>query len=60
MNDYGVCGFRFFAKRLLKLEAWEEPEESLDAAKLGTINHAILEATYRELGERGLAIALRS
>ena len=57
LNDYGVCGFRFFAKRLLKLEAWEEPEESLDAAKLGTINHAILEGTYHQIGQRGLAIA---
>ncbi|MBZ0298907.1 MAG: PD-(D/E)XK nuclease family protein [Anaerolineae bacterium] len=57
LNDYGVCGFRFFARRLLRLEALEEPEEGLDAAKLGTINHAILEATYRQLTQRGLAIA---
>lgn len=56
LNDYGVCGFRFFAKRLLKLDALEEPEEGLNVAKLGTINHEILEGTYRELGERGLGI----
>ena len=57
LNDYGVCGFRFFAKRLLRLEAWEEPEEALTAAKLGTVNHTILEQTYGEIGRRGLAIA---
>ena len=56
LYDYAVCGFRFFARRLLRLEALEEPEEELDAPTLGTINHAILEATYGEIGERGLAI----
>ncbi len=48
-SDYGMCGFRFFAKRLLKLEALEEPEEGMDAAQRGTIIHAILEETYRRL-----------
>ncbi len=57
LNDYGMCGFRFFAKRLLKLEALEELEEGLDAAKLGTINHEILEKTYAQLGEQGYALS---
>ena len=56
MNDYGYCGFRFFAKRLLRLEALEEPEEGPDAARLGTIHHEILERTYAEIGQRGLTI----
>ncbi len=56
LNDYGICGFRFFAKRLLKLDALEEPEEGLDARKLGTVNHEILEHVYREVARRGLAI----
>jgi ATP-dependent helicase/DNAse subunit B len=55
LNDYGVCGFRFFAKRLLKLEKLEEPEEGLDVLQFGTLNHAILEATYRQLA--GVTIA---
>lgn len=50
-NEYGMCGFRFFAKRLLKLEALEEPEEGMDVRQLGTLNHAILEETYKRLGE---------
>src|SRR5690606_2759510 len=53
---YGVCGFRFFAGRLPHLEALEEPEAELDAPALGTINHAILEAAYGDIGRRGLAI----
>lgn len=57
LNEYGVCGYRFFARRLLRLEALEEPEEGLDAARLGSINHAILEQAYLEIGQRGLAIA---
>jgi ATP-dependent helicase/DNAse subunit B len=56
-NDYGLCGFRFFAKRLLKLEALEEPEDGLQAAQLGSINHKILEDTYRWLAEAGVTIA---
>ncbi len=55
-NDYGLCGFRFFAKRLLKLEAVEEPESGMDAAQRGTVVHAILEETYRQLGEQQISI----
>jgi RecB family exonuclease len=48
-NDLGQCGFRFFSKRLLKLEALEQPEDGMDAARRGTLIHAILEQTYRAL-----------
>jgi ATP-dependent helicase/nuclease subunit B len=56
MNEYGLCGFRFFAKRLLSLEALEEPEDGINVRQRGTINHDILESTYRRLGEQGLSI----
>lgn len=56
MRDYGVCGYRYFAKRLLRLEALEEPQEGLDALQLGTLNHAILEATYNEIRQAGMTI----
>lgn len=55
-NDYGQCGFRFFAKRLLRLEELKEPEEGMDNAQLGTLNHAILEETYRRLAAAGVTI----
>lgn len=56
LKDYGLCGFRFFAKRLLKLEQLEAPEAGFDAAQLGLLNHRILEETYREIDARALRI----
>jgi ATP-dependent helicase/nuclease subunit B len=51
-----VCGFRYFAKRLLKLEALKEPEEGMDAAQRGTLNHEILEKTYAHFRRQGMTI----
>lgn len=45
-NDYGYCPFRFYAKRLLKLDEFTEPEEGLDPMQLGSLQHEILEFTY--------------
>ena len=56
-NEYGICGYRFFAKRLLKLETLKEPEDGMDAMQRGTLIHAILEETYRHLAENGISIA---
>ncbi|RMG76606.1 MAG: hypothetical protein D6711_03520 [Chloroflexi bacterium] len=56
LNDLGICGFRFFAKRLLKLETLEEPETGIDAAQLGTLNHNILQKTYQKIRELELQI----
>jgi ATP-dependent helicase/DNAse subunit B len=47
-NEFGVCGFRFFAKRLLRLEKLDEPEEGPDIKQRGSIHHEILEHTYRQ------------
>ena len=60
LNDYGLCGFRFFAKRILRLEAAEEPEAGIDALQLGQLCHSILESTYRRIRARGLAIDERN
>lgn len=52
-NEYGECGFRFFAKRLLRLEELLETSEGLDQMQLGSLNHEILEVIYRRYaGER--------
>jgi ATP-dependent helicase/DNAse subunit B len=56
-NEYGMCPFRFFARRLLALEELKEPEEGLDQLQLGHLNHAILERTYRQIAAEGLSIA---
>jgi len=56
LKDYGMCGFRYYAKRLLKLEEVGEPEEGYDILQLGLINHSILELTYTEIRDTKLAI----
>lgn len=56
LNDYGACGYRFFAKHLLRLDALEEPEAGLDVLRLGSINHKILEKTYDEVRSLNLSI----
>lgn len=55
-NDWGACGFRFFARRVLDLKEIAEPEEGLDALMLGTLYHEILEAMYRQLAARQIAV----
>ena len=56
LNDYGVCGFRFFAKRLLKLDKLDEPEPGADALQMGSLYHRILERTYKRIAARNLPI----
>ncbi len=55
-NDYGYCPFRFFAKRVLRLEELQAPEEGYDAAQLGSVQHEVLENTYLRILNEGLAI----
>jgi ATP-dependent helicase/DNAse subunit B len=57
LNDYGLCPFRFFARRLLRLEELQEPAEGLDMLQRGLLNHAILEHTYRQIGQEKWAIS---
>lgn len=56
MGEFGMCPYRFFAKRLLKLDALDEPQEGLDALQLGSLNHKILEVTYNEIIDADLTI----
>lgn len=55
-NEYGTCPYKFFARRLLQLQALEEPEEGINAIQYGLLVHKILEHTYRQIGEEGLVI----
>ncbi len=57
LKDYGLCGFRYFAKRLLKLEEFEEPEAGADALQIGLLNHSILEETYKRIAALELEIS---
>lgn len=56
LNEYATCPYRFFARRLLQLDKWEEPEEGMDVLVFGTVQHAILEATYQRIKDTGLAL----
>jgi ATP-dependent helicase/nuclease subunit B len=56
-NEYGACPFQFFAKRLLKLQELKPPEEGMDVLQSGSLNHEILEKTYRVIQEENLAIS---
>ncbi|MBC8171436.1 MAG: PD-(D/E)XK nuclease family protein, partial [Anaerolineae bacterium] len=55
-NDYGACPFRFFARRLLKLEELKTPEAGMDILQTGSLNHQLLERTYETLRQEGLSI----
>lgn len=56
LNEYATCPYRFFARRLLQLDEWEEPEEGMDVLVFGTVQHAILEATYERIRNAGLSL----
>ncbi len=56
LNDYGACPFRFFAGRVLHLEAMQEPQLGMQARQLGSLNHTILEETYRTLAAEDVLI----
>lgn len=56
-NELGQCGYQFFARRLLRLEALKAPEDGLDVLQLGSLYHEILERTYRRLAREQVRIA---
>jgi len=41
-GDYGECPLRFFLKRVLRLEALDEPTEDVQALDLGLLAHRVL------------------
>jgi RecB family exonuclease len=55
IEEYAACPYRFFLKRVMGLERWEEAEaaETLDPLERGIVVHAILERFMRQFrGER--------
>lgn len=50
IEQYATCGFRFFLRSILRLDAPEDPEErqTMDSATRGTIVHAVLEQFFKE------------
>ena len=53
LNEFGACAFRYFAGRMLGLETLREPEDGMTFLHVGTINHDILEHTYKQVSALG-------
>ncbi|HEY5640650.1 MAG TPA: PD-(D/E)XK nuclease family protein [Dehalococcoidia bacterium] len=55
LETYGVCGYQYFARSVLRLNVVEEPDERemMDAAERGSVIHRILERFFRDQQERG-------
>jgi len=60
LNEVGICGFRFFARRLLHLDVMDEPEDGMTNLHVGSIYHAVLERTYGRLREMKVSIGAAS
>lgn len=48
INDYAVCPFQFFAKRILGLDEVEEPVLRLEPLDLGNIYHQVLFLFFKD------------
>lgn len=46
LNEWGACGFRFFARRVLNLQEWDEPVEGMERQQLGAVFHNILQQAF--------------
>jgi hypothetical protein len=55
LETYARCGFRYFARNILRLNAPEEPEERelMGSADRGTLVHRVLERFYTEVQAAG-------
>jgi RecB family exonuclease len=55
IEDYAVCGFRFFMKSVLRVQAPDEPEEvqTMDPAMRGTLVHRVLQRFFAAQQGRG-------
>ncbi len=53
LEAYLGCPQRYFVESFLGLQAHEPPDWDFDAAQLGSLLHAILEAAYRQAADPG-------
>lgn len=57
LEEYAKCPFQYFVKRILQLEAVEEPTEELESFELGSIVHSILYEFYKTINEQNLILS---
>ncbi len=49
LEDYGACPFRYFLRRLLRLDPQEKPDLELPVRDEGALLHTILQEFYQQL-----------
>lgn len=54
---YAQCPFKYFMRRILKIEGEKEPVEEIEALELGRILHDILFSFYTKLTEHNLSMS---
>ena len=55
LETYAACGYRYFARSVLRLNTVDEPDERemMDPAERGTLIHDVLERFFRDRREEG-------
>jgi ATP-dependent helicase/nuclease subunit B len=56
LESYASCPFRYFADRVLRLAALEEPSEEIEAKEFGSLLHIILYKFYSKLNEQNITL----
>lgn len=54
LEDYAACPFRFFAQRILRVQAPPSVRDELDAAEQGSVRHLVLAEVMQALRTQGL------
>lgn len=57
LEEYAKCPFQYFVKRILQLEAVEEPTEELESFELGSIVHSILYEFYQTINQKNIILS---
>jgi ATP-dependent helicase/nuclease subunit B len=57
LEEYAKCPFQYFVKRILQLEAVEEPTEELESFELGSIVHSILYEFYQTINQESVVLS---
>ncbi len=56
LEALGASAYRFFAQRVLKLEEWQEVEDTFDIRAIGIVVHHVMNMLYGEFMQAGLSI----
>jgi len=57
LETYAKCPYKYFAERVLELEAIEEPTEEIEALEMGSLVHNTFYEFYKRLKEKNIVLA---